>query len=275
MMAAAMRRHYWNLERFGFTAPKLLRRLWREKGPRVLCVCVPKSGTHLLERGLCVDPQLRRKLLPTVNEVNLTALGGLDALLSRVRPGEVVISHLYHSAGRERLLRARGVRTLFMIRDPRDLVVSQAHYIARNPQHPLHLRFRELPELGARLSICIRGDEQAGFPGLAERLERFGGWLDGDALAVRFESLVGSAGGGSEREQGETLAGVYRHLGLPADPQRIAERSRRTFSAASPTFRRGTTGQWREVFDAGLAQAFKQEAGEQLVRYGYEQDSSW
>ena len=275
MVAAAVRRHYWNLERFGFTAPKLLRRLRGVAGPRVLCVCVPKSGTHLLERGLCIDPALRRKLVPTVNEENLVGMGGFAQLVERMRGGEVLMSHLYHDDEREALLRRRGVRALFMIRDPRDLVLSQAHYIRRESRHPLHDRFRELRELKPRLEICIRGDRTRGFLGVAERLRRFSGWLDGGALPVRFESLIGASGGGDGERQASALGEIYRHLGLPADADCIRGRSRRTFSSASPTFRRGAAGQWREAFDDETKTLFKQQAGRELVRYGYEHDTAW
>ena len=49
----------------------------------------------------------------------------------------------------------------------------------------------------------------------------------------------------------------------------------RVFADVSPTFRRGRTGQWREVFDAELRDVCKRELGPLLIRYGYESTNEW
>src|SRR5207237_5238920 len=84
----------WTLRRFGLTPGKLVRRASDRDAPRVFCVSIPKAGTHLLERALCLHPRLYRKLLPTVADDNIGRWCGFDNLLRRIRPGEVVASHL-------------------------------------------------------------------------------------------------------------------------------------------------------------------------------------
>jgi hypothetical protein len=199
----------------------------------------------------------------------------LADLIDAMRPGEVVISHLYYDAERASALKLRGIKCLFMIRDPRDLVVSQAHYIRRNSRHPLHAHFQPIEDFQQRLTLCIRGHEPTGLPGIGWRLRAFGGWLEGGALPVRFESLVGPCGGGDSRTQGAALAGIFEHLGQRLDAREIGELSQKTFYDGSPTFRRGATGQWRETFTEKTKAIFKEEAGDQLIRYGYEKDLSW
>jgi hypothetical protein len=49
-------------------------------------------------------------------------------------------------------------------------------------------------------------------------------------------------------------------------PERL---SGRLFSSASPTFRRGEIGGWRESFDPALEALFTQEAGNCMEVYGY------
>ena len=82
---------------------------------------------------------------------------------------------------------------------------------------------------------------------------------------VRFEELIGARGGGNDETQARTIRAIYDHLGL-AVPARLSER---LFSSASPTFRRGQIGGWRESFDAGLEALFQQEAGNWMEVYGY------
>lgn len=45
--------------------------------------------------------------------------------------------------------------------------------------------------------------------------------------------------------------------------------------AVTSFYRKGTTGEWREYFDERLVRWFKEEAGEALVRAGYEASGDW
>src|SRR5947209_8789423 len=229
--SAWISRQAWTLERFGFSPGKLPRRLSDQGAPRVFCVSIPKSGTHLLERALCLHPALYRKLVPTISGANVGRFGGLSSLARRIRPGQVVVSHLRHSEQDERTLSDAGVRGLFMVRNPRDLVVSQIHYVTKRTDHRLHALFSALPDPRARLRKAILGDQAAGLPSIAERLAYFEGWLGSGLLLVRFEDLVGSSGGGDEARQRDLLRSVFGHLGVDAGPERVAAVAERLFSS--------------------------------------------
>ena len=86
---------WWDLKRFGMTPDKIWRRRGRPDLPKIFCVSVPKSGTHLLERVLCLHPRLYRKFMSTLFfEPNKSVLkpGGKGILnwvgeaLARVEP---------------------------------------------------------------------------------------------------------------------------------------------------------------------------------------------
>src|SRR5205823_7183412 len=126
-----------------------------------------------------------------------------------------------HTDGDERMLAEAGVRGLFMVRNPRDLVVSQIHYVTKRSDHRLHDLFAALPDARARLRTAIVGDPAAGLPSIAERLSYFEGWLRSDLLVVRFEDLVGSAGGGDADRQHDLLGAVFTHLGVDASEARV------------------------------------------------------
>jgi len=263
-------RQRWTLERFGLSPAKLPRRAGGGGTPRVFCVSIPKSGTHLLERALCLHPALYRKLVPTVSGENLERLGGLERLAGRMRPGQVVVSHLRHSDEAERTLARAGVRGLFMIRHPRDILVSQIHYATSRADHRTHDLFASLPDERARLRAAIVGDPGRGLPSIAQRLGYFRGWLSSGFLVVRFEDLVGAAGGGDTERQRDLLRGIFEHAGVDASGPVLDHVARRLFSSDSPTFRSGQVGSSEQFFDAELDELLRSTVGDGALPYGYE-----
>src|SRR5688572_2400184 len=111
----------WTLQRFGMTPGKLRHRAFDRSAPTVFCDSIPKAGTHLLERALCLHPRLYRKVRPTVGDGNVVRWHGLDGVLDGLRPGQVVVSHLSFQPGYPRVLDAHGVASVFLVRDPRDI----------------------------------------------------------------------------------------------------------------------------------------------------------
>lgn len=267
-----MPRDAWTLERFGLTPPKLWKRLADAGAPRVLCVSIPKSGTHLLERALCLHPRLYRKLLPTLTNASLRRWGGLDGLLAKVRPGQVIASHLRFDAAFPDVVDRRHVPAVFLVRDPRDLVISQANYVARRSDHRFNPLFAERAGSRERLELAIVGDPEHGLRSVGERLQVYAGWLSSDALVVRFEDLVGPGGGGDPHRQTEAVRAIYRHIGLTIEDDFVTQVCGRLFSSESPTFRRGSIGQWRDLFDDELEGLFDRTAGDMMSAYGYGSD---
>ena len=260
----------WDLARFGLSPGKIGVRLRPSGAPRVLCVSLPKAGTHLVERALCLHPRLYRTLKPTLNDRNLESHGGLEHLLSRLRPGQLLLAHLGHTPEREEALRRAGVRSIFVVRDPRDILVSQVHYVARERNHTYHQLFNSRGSLEERLSLAIEGSPEVGLESAAERLRRYAGWLESGSPVVRFEELIGPEGGGREDRQLEALARLYDEAGLEASPEWIRWAGRRLFSGASPTFRRGVIGQGRQYFEGTeLERRFLESADDLLAVYGY------
>jgi hypothetical protein len=256
-------RHWWTAERFGLTPRKLAARAAGSGLPRVLVVSLPKAGTHLVERAVCLHPRLYRRLQRTLNPENMGE--GLEGAVRELRPGQVALAHIPFKDEYPVLL--EDVKTIFAIRDPRDIAVSLAHYIGGRGDHPLHFAYTERPDERSRIELAILGDAEARppAPSLESLLAGFSGWLDSGALVVRFEDLIGSRGGGDDATQDLTLRAIYDRVGIER-PQGLAER---LFSSASPTFRKGRIGQWRDSFDPGLEALFEREAGSWMEMYGY------
>jgi hypothetical protein len=257
------------LQRFGLSPRKLAARIANRREPKIFCVTLPKSGTHLLERALCLHPRLYRKIIPTITERNIQRWDGLEALVKRLRPGQVLVSHLHFRPEYAELFRSRDIKCLFLVRDPREVVVSQVYYLTAQRSHRHHHLFAALPDFKERLRTAILGNEAEELPSIGQRLANFEGWLQASDYVVRFEDLIGPQGGGELAAQRRTLSSIYRAVGLEPNSELLDTLVRRVFSTASPTFRKGGTGQWRRHFDGEHLRLFDKTVGDLLGLYGY------
>ena len=127
-------------------------------GSKVLINSLPKSGTFLLRRAL--------SLLP--NFVSRWSIHGLVAdrpnlerEIEQIRRGQYASGHLYWSTGLTQLLDVNNIRTIFIMRDLRDVAVSLAFYLNRKTSgHQLYSYFASLESDDARIMAVIRGAEQ-------------------------------------------------------------------------------------------------------------------
>lgn len=247
----------------------------RLRGPRVLLNSIPKSGTHLLERALEHFPWMRHDVRRTVVDWHELSPHSRRRL-ARLGRGQFALAHLPWLEGLPELLERRQIRTVFMVRDPRDVLLSFCNYVTEiNLTHPAHTHFAALPDHAARLSEAMRGVKGLVAP-IEQLLERFEPWLSAPGVAVvRFEELVGPQGGGNPERQLAAIGRIAEFLGIElseADVRAVADAA---YSTRSSTFRSGRTGQWRQHFRPDQVAELKQRAGELLVRYGYETDLRW
>jgi hypothetical protein len=197
----------------------------------------------------------------------------LARLIGRVVPGEVVRAHLVHHREMVRALQAKNAYVVFVYRDPRDVIVSEAHYLTDSaPWHALHRTFRRLtPE--QRIDVAIDGlaDRPELYPDVATRYAAYEGWLDDAHVAIGFEELVGPARDAGIRR---VVASYAAHHPGEID---VDATVRRAVDAIAPershTFRAGTTGGWREAFSAEQQRRLVERAAPVLRRYGYDAET--
>jgi len=246
----------------------------------------PKSGTHLLTQVLQGFPQIGPAVdsgLPAV--VTFEGDSGRErpaaeilADLQRLLPGDLSYGHLHSLPQVVELLCQPGYAAYFILRDPRDVVVSHVHYVTEiEPNHIHHRYYAEvLQNFDQRLRTSILGlpDENIPFPDIYQRFAPYLGWLEHpEVLCLRFEDFVTS--------RQETLRLVFDHAvqrGFPAALQRteaIKILADNIDPQRSPTFRSGKIGGWQAQFSPENKTLFKEIAGDLLVRLGYEQDNEW
>jgi hypothetical protein len=260
-------------------------------GPRVFANSFPKGGTHLLSALLGELPRMMFSGVhcaagdftagaPRADAANVD-WDALRRTLRRVRNGQFMTAHFPYVEGLERELDDLGYRSLLILRDPRDVVVSAQHYVTTLDSHDLHRRFTEQFRTdNERIRATIEGfpaDELGrGQDSIGERLGRYLPWLSmPEVLVVRFEDLIGQAGGGTRERQDELVEAIARHVGRPLSPGRVRAVAGRVWSDNSTTFRQGRAGGWRDELTPDHIALFKAVAGDQLIALGYEADLDW
>lgn len=260
--------------------------------PKLFANSIPKAGTHLLTQLLgeapkmwyCGDHVVDRPYYrdaPDVGDDDVPVdpddfdSDALAARLARVRNGQFVTAHMAGFPAVREVVAEHGFASVLMIRDPRDIAVSMANYFASNARLHTYRRFHdELPTLDARLHAVITGlPAVAGsprVPSMGERLGKYVGWLgDHRTLVVRFEDLVGSAGGGSDHAQLAATTAVLRAADRYESEQQVSAVARAVFAPHAATFRRGAIGEWREHFTPEHETALETSAPGGVAALGY------
>jgi hypothetical protein len=265
---------------------------------RGLANSVPKSGTHLLfrllelldiqryrtwrldpewtlerslSRRLRMDPRGAKEPLPIGRGVIVSAAWARRVF--RAMPeDQAILGHCAYSPQVSTAVIEGGLRTICIVRDPRDVAVSHAHFIMRIgkkriTRKPEHQALVALPDNRARILAMLRGP--SGKPSIAESFREFKGWHDHpDVCFVRFEDLVGARGGGDGALQRESIRRFLDFLGMSRTAEQVETICSSLFGNTG-TFRKGTIGQWRQEFGPEQRAAAKETLADVLETYGY------
>lgn len=257
----------------------------------VLVNAIPKAGTHLLTALLAHLPgtihsgrhhELDQFELP----VAWSQTGHYDWLavkhaLRSIRGGQYFTGHFPAERQLLAILAELDITPIFIIRDPRDIVVSAVHYIVSHPHHPLRPRYlRECPSMEDKIMATIEGRPplrtERGWRSIGQELARYIEWYRASGAHVsRFEHLVGGPYGSQPHLQRAEVSAIASFVGRPLSPQRTDKVVARMSSPRSATFRKGRIGDWRRHFTKQHCEAFKTHAGAYLLELGYESSSEW
>jgi hypothetical protein len=148
--------------------------------------------------------------------------------------------------------------------------------LERHFLHEHYTRMLRTPE--DRLMASIVGiPGSAGRPlllsSIGSRLASFAGWLHHPGtLVLKFEDLVGAAGGGDALSQRRAIDDIARHISRPLDDAQRRRVAAGVHAKDSATLRRGVIGDWKNHFTDEHRAAFTEVAGRQLVEWGYGAD---
>ena len=266
-----------SLNLWGFAPAKLPVKLGLapHNAPKILANSIPKSGTHLLERLLYLLPCISRQFARTFHVQEAVPF---ERRCARLKQGQFLVCHLYFQEEYLRILEDHDIKPVFLIRDPRDVLLSYINYITRiNLKHPLHRHFaHHLKSDKERLHFCMRGSQQPHHDTIAEMLGKFYPWTrSAQVLTVRFRDLIGEAGGGSARVQRRTVDSILNFIGVNLEEKKKGALISQIYHPRSKTFHRGQIDQWKKRYDDEDIKIFKDIAGDWLIKYGYETGYDW
>ncbi len=271
----------------------LLRRLqakWRfgaaalENTPRVIGNAMPKSGSHLIIQvlqGLTKISAFVNPGFPPVNRSEDNRKLPEEAVLAnlqRMQPGDIAYAYLHAREPFVSLLTQPGWAMIFVYRDPRDMIVSHVFYATQmHAQHGMHQYYtRNLDSMEARINAAIEGvsTDDAELSSIRKKYEAYLGWLDcKEVLSLRFEDLILNRDQALERilDYLEKKGAVLRASRAEA----MAALGEAIRPHKSGTYRRAHPGNWKEYFTEANKAFFKEQAGDLLVRLGYEKGLDW
>lgn len=252
--------------------------------PVVFGNAIPKSGSHLITQvlhGLSAIGPFVTTGFPPVNRAETNEKLSQDktlANLKSMRSGDIGYGYLGCEEPFLGVLTSPQWATIFIYRDPRDVIVSSVFYISEiNRSHALHGYYKDqLKTVEKCIEAEILGITEPSYEysGVRKRFEKYIDWLDQPAvLSLRFEDLI------LDREN--TLNKLLAYLetrgvqfSLPR-PQAVALIQSGMQPSRSGTFRKGQPGNWKEHFSEANKKLFKESAGDILIRLGYEKDNNW
>lgn len=255
-----------------------------EKLPAVLGNAMPKSGSHLIIQvlqGLTrIGPFVNPGFPPVNRGEDNRKLSDQQILenVQRMQPGEIGYGYISAKDPFLSALTQPGRATIFVYRDPRDMIISHVFYATQmHAGHWMHDYYTQtLKTMEERIQAAIQGVKEPGteLTPIRQRYEGYLGWLaQPQVLNLRFEELI------LERELAfEKLLDYLSGLGFTPGLSRseaIAILHEAIAPKKSGTFRKGKPGNWREHFTPANITAFKEATGDLLVRLGYESSEDW
>lgn len=255
-----------------------------EQSPIVLGNAMPKSGSHLIIQvlqGLVkIGPFVNPGFPPVNRAEDNSKLADADVLenIRRMRPGDIAYGYISACEPFVSTLTAPGRFTVFVYRDPRDMIISHIFYATQmHPEHWMHRYYTEtLTTMEERINAAILGVEEKGteLTPIRRRYESYLGWLEQPGvLSLRFEDLVEDRQAALNRLLDYLERGGYRPR--IKRPQALAALEAAIVPVKSGTFRKGKPGNWQEHFTQANKLLFKEQAGDLLICLSYEADNNW
>lgn len=238
---------------------------WSEKEVKdcgVVCYTVVKSGSYLLGA--------------------LLELFGIDHR----------IEHLLYLDELQKFLDGEQ-KGIILIRDPRDVAVSRVYWHTNRWFDPgphgkdldgkvMYLDMNQLEHwnnasFNEKLTMTLAHTLPLPYSQINREYELAAQALaTGRGFLVRFEDLVGSKGGGSDKVQDRTIRKILAFLDYNITESVIQEVKNELFgNPYSMTYRQGQIGSWKTHFQPDHIRLCKITMGKTLLEWGYEFDYQW
>lgn len=258
---------------------------------------LPKSGTNLLAKclnlfgyrekghisaGTLLDNTIMARVrrvtwragsdnyLLGVNSPVMARKKAVNRFLDKVGDNQFITAHLGYESQLLDYAVSTGFTSIQVIRDPRAVLASFVPYILYDKHHFLHKLFQTLSE-NERYMAALDGialDNNALKP-LKESCQALDPWLNNESThIIRFEEIVGSAGGGSNKTQLKVITELAELLDIPES--KITGVAKELYGPGRHTFRKGKIDSWKEEIPEPVLGRISNELGDVLKKWGYQ-----
>lgn len=187
--------------------------------------------------------------------------------------------HMPYSKKLEKFFEEKEIKIIYIIREPRDVLVSHFHHHDRDKNYDGHYLMKNQTSTKEKLLLSLKGfNLNTNNPTLSlkDRVNRSKGWYFSKSLnicSVKFEDIIGEKGSSSEKKQIETLEKIENFLGL--EKNTLVGQRDKVFYKKSETFRKGKVNDWINYFDDDIKAFVKKDISDLLIELGYENDDQW
>ncbi len=252
--------------------------------PAVLGNAMPKSGSHLIIQvlqGLTrLGPFVNPGFPPVNRSEDNSKLPDVQVLanIRQMQSGDIGYGYIPAREPFISSLTCPGRATIFVYRDPRDMIVSHVFYATQmHTGHGMHRYYtQELHTMEERINAAIKGVEEpsSALSPIKDKYNSYLGWLDEpNVLCLQFEDLILNR----QAALGKILDYLEMRGFTPKLPrlEAIEILEQAIIPKKSGTFRKGKPGNWQEHFTPENKKLFKAETGDLLTRLGYETSQDW
>lgn len=268
---------------------------------KVVCITVPKAGTHLLIKSLTLmniegieyqyneEKNQKKRVQAPYKKIDQSEQAAkiFTNLAGRMQkiPRRSFLAHLPFEESYKSFFEEFEVTRFLMLRDPRDQLISLAATASENLANRdqgghLSKILLDLIERKQRYLSWSPRHYAVDFlwsVGLVQFYRSYLKWAeDPDVCVVHFENLVGPQGGGTIEAQFQEIKKIAAHLNVTLSDEKIQYIAENLFGESN-TFKKGQAKSWEKYFNPKVKAAFKKVPGacQLLIDMGYEKDSDW
>lgn len=236
-------------------------------------IAPPKCGTHLI--GKTLQLMLKKEGAYYLGEeLNGTAETGLALIEENKKQNKFVVAHNYSEDLIHTLLQKK-YKIIFILRDPRDQLISLVHHF-KNGQWSW-LKVSQMTDPNEQIEELITGSRykykayERSIGGRFAKVEKLSTKI---MYVTKFESVVGPQGLGTEEAQTTELLNISKFLHYKLSVNEAKSVGKNLFGGTW-SFREGKIGEWKKVFTDEHKRLYRDIYGRTLIKLGYESNYKW